>query len=41
MTTDTKKNLFKLDELSGYKVAENYSDVRGWDVKDANNRTIG
>jgi hypothetical protein len=22
-------------------VAENYSDVRGWDVKDANNRTIG
>lgn len=41
MTTDSKKNLFKLDELSGYKVAENYSDVRGWDVKDANNRTIG
>ena len=39
--TDTNKNLFNLDELSGYKVAENYSDVRGWDVKDANNRTIG
>jgi len=39
--TDTNKNLFYLDELSGYKVAENYSDVRGWDVKDANNRTIG
>lgn len=39
--TDTNKNLFKLDELSGYKVAKNYSDVRGWDVKDANNRTIG
>jgi hypothetical protein len=39
--TDTNKNLFKLDELSGYKVAENYHDVRGWDVKDANNRTIG
>lgn len=39
--TDTKKNLFNLDELSGYKVAENYSDVRGWDVKDANDRTIG
>lgn len=38
---DTNKNLFNLDELSGYKVAENYSDVRGWDVKDANNRTIG
>lgn len=41
MMTDTKKNLFYLDELSGYKVAENYSDVRGWDVKDANNRTVG
>ena len=39
--TETSKNLFNLDELSGYKVAENYSDVRGWDVKDANNRTIG
>jgi hypothetical protein len=39
--TDTNKNLFTLDELSGYKVAENYSDVRGWNVQDANNRTIG
>ena len=39
--TDTNKNLFNLDELSGYKVAENYSDVRGWEVKDANDRTIG
>ena len=39
--TDTNKNLFNLDELSDYKVAENYNDVRGWDVKDANNRTIG
>lgn len=39
--TDTNKNLFNLDELSGYKVANDYSDVRGWDVKDANNRTIG
>jgi len=41
MMTDTNKNLFNLDELSDYKVAENYSDVRGWNVKDANNRTIG
>jgi hypothetical protein len=41
MMTDTNKNLFSLDELSGYKVAENYSDVRGWNVKDANNRVIG
>jgi hypothetical protein len=39
--TDTNKNLFNLDELSGYKVADSYHDVRGWDVKDANNRTIG
>jgi hypothetical protein len=39
--TDRNKNLFNLDELSGYKVAENYNDVRGWDVKDANDRTIG
>jgi hypothetical protein len=39
--TDTNKNLYNLDELSGYKVADNYHDVRGWDVKDANNRTIG
>ncbi len=39
--TDTNKNLFKLDELSGYKVAENYSDVRGWNVKDSNNSIIG
>jgi hypothetical protein len=39
--TDTNKNLFNLDELSGYKVAEDYNDVRGWDVKDAHDRTIG
>ena len=39
--TDTNKNLFNLDELSGYKVADDYSDVRGWDVKDANDRIIG
>jgi hypothetical protein len=39
--TDTNKNLFNLEELSDYKVAENYTDVRSWDVKDANNRIIG
>lgn len=39
--TDTNKNLFNLDELSGYKVADDYSDVRGWAVKDANDRAIG
>ncbi|MGK2863186.1 MAG: PRC-barrel domain-containing protein [Chitinophagaceae bacterium] len=36
-----EKNLYYLDELSGYKVAEDYCDVRGWEVKDADNRTIG
>ena len=41
MMTDTKKNLFRLEELSGYKVAKNYSDVRGWSVQDANSRIIG
>lgn len=39
--TDTNKNLFNLDELSGYTVASNYSDVRGWEVKDTNSRIIG
>ena len=41
MMIEKNKNLYKLDELPDYKVAKNYSDVRGWDVKDANNRTIG
>ncbi|HCE57789.1 MAG TPA: photosystem reaction center subunit H [Prolixibacteraceae bacterium] len=41
MMSDTIKNLFNLEDLSDYKVAEGYSDIRGWDVKDANNRTIG
>jgi len=35
------KNLYKLDELSDYKVASNYSDVRGWKIVDAENHTIG
>lgn len=39
--TDNNKELFYLDELSGYKVASDDCDVRGWDVKDADNRTIG
>ncbi len=38
---NVNKNLFNLDELPGYKVAEHYSDPRGWEVKDADNRTIG
>ncbi|MCD0465955.1 PRC-barrel domain-containing protein [Flavobacterium sp. ENC] len=35
------KNLYRLDELSDYKIASNYSDVRGWKIVDADNRTIG
>ncbi|WP_125721794.1 PRC-barrel domain-containing protein [Flavobacterium ustbae] len=35
------RNLYKLDELSDYKIASNYSDVRGWKIVDADNRTIG
>ncbi len=36
-----KKHLYYLEELSDYKVAGNYSDVRGWSVKDSDNRVIG
>jgi hypothetical protein len=39
--SDKNRNLFYLDELSGYKVASDYSDIRGWEVKDADHRTIG
>lgn len=39
--SDKIKNLYYLDELSGYKVASDYSDIRGWDVKDKDHRTIG
>lgn len=39
--SDKEKNLYYLDDMSGYKVASDYSDVRGWSVIDADNRTIG
>ena len=35
------RNLYRLDELSDYKIASNYSDIRGWKIVDADNRTIG
>lgn len=35
------RNLYRLDELSDYKIASNYSDVRGWKIVDTDNRTIG
>ncbi len=36
-----EKNLFYLNELSDYKIASDNPDVRGWQVKDADNRVIG
>lgn len=36
-----KKDLFYLSELSDYKVADDYADVRGWDVKDVDGRVVG
>ena len=35
------KTLFYLDEMSDYKVADDYCDVRGWVVKDDTGHTIG
>jgi hypothetical protein len=39
--SENKKNLYYLDDLSGYKVASDDSDVRGWDVVDNENRRVG
>ena len=36
-----KKSLYYLYELSNFEVADDNSDVRGWDVIDADDRTIG
>jgi hypothetical protein len=36
-----EKDLYYLDDLSDYKVASGYSDVRDWEVKDTNGRTVG
>lgn len=41
MDTDKSKNLYYLDELSSYEVADDDKDVRGWDVKDNDGRVIG
>jgi len=38
---DKNKNLYYLHDLSDYKVADNYADVRDWEVIDADKRTIG
>lgn len=39
--SDNNKSLYYLEELSDYKVASDYYDVRGWDVIAADNRNIG
>ncbi|MFD0975189.1 photosystem reaction center subunit H [Salinimicrobium gaetbulicola] len=39
--TDKKKHLYYLNELSDYKVDSDDPDVRGWPVKDVDNRVIG
>lgn len=41
MTDKKNKNLFYLHDLSDYKVADDYPDVRSWEVKDASSRTVG
>lgn len=35
------KQLYYLNELSDYKISSDDPDVRGWEVKDADNRVIG
>lgn len=39
--SEYKKNLFYLSDLTDYKVASDDSDVRGWEVEDADHRVIG
>lgn len=39
--TKEEKHLYNLDELSDYKVASDDPDVRGWNVRDTDNRVIG
>lgn len=41
MTHKKDKYLYYLDELPDYKVAHKHHDVRGWIVKDKDNRVIG
>lgn len=41
MSTNNQRNLYYLEELSDYTVADSDKDVRGWEVKDADGRVIG
>jgi len=40
-TNKENRTLFYLEELDDYKVANDQKDVRGWEVKDIDNRVIG
>jgi sporulation protein YlmC with PRC-barrel domain len=39
--TKHKKHLYYMNELSDYKISDGFPDVRGWDVKDIDDRVIG
>lgn len=41
MSTEKERNLFYLEELSDYKVADKDKDVRGWDVKGKDGTVVG
>lgn len=36
-----QRSLYRLNELSDFQIASGYPDVRGWEVRDADNRVIG
>lgn len=38
---EQQKHLYYINELSDYKISDGYPDVRGWDVKDIDDRVIG
>ncbi|WP_373055991.1 hypothetical protein [Zunongwangia sp. H14] len=40
-TTEKHKHLYHFSELSDYKISKHDPDVRGWSVKDRDNRVIG
>ncbi|GHB70619.1 PRC-barrel domain-containing protein [Persicitalea jodogahamensis] len=39
--SDKEKDLHYLDDMSDYKVADGYTDPRGWEVKDTDGRIVG
>ena len=41
MSTKKNRTLYYLDELSDYKIASDYNNIKGWEVRDADNRVVG